>query len=85
MTRLITPSAMAVKLLAHQIQQSLMTIEEFDAAIDQVMKQHPDVHLFTNLRGAGSARPPVSSVPSARSGTAGKMPTAWRRSVGSPP
>lgn len=55
---LITPSAMAVELLAHQIQQSLKTIEEFDAAIDQAMKQHPDAHLFTNLRGAGSALAP---------------------------
>ncbi|TWU20339.1 IS110 family transposase [Bythopirellula polymerisocia] len=54
----ITPSAMAVKLLAHQIQQSLKAIEEFDAAIDEAMKQHPDAHLFTNLRGAGSALAP---------------------------
>ena len=55
---LITPSAMAVELLAHQIRQSLKTIEEFDAAIDEAMKQHPDAHLFTNLRGAGSALAP---------------------------
>jgi len=54
----ITPSAMAVKLLTHQIQQALKTIEEFDAGIDAAMKQHPDAHLFTNLRGAGSALAP---------------------------
>jgi hypothetical protein len=55
---IITPSAMAAKLLANQIQQVLKTIEEFDAAIAEAMKQHPDAHLFTSLRGAGSALAP---------------------------
>ncbi len=55
---LITPSAMAVKLLASQIQQSRKTIQEFDAKIAEVMKQHPDAHLFTSLRGAGPALAP---------------------------
>jgi transposase len=55
---LITPSAMAVELLIQQIQQALKTIEEFDAKIAEAMKQHPDAHLFTNLRGAGSALAP---------------------------
>ena len=55
---LITPSVMAVKLLTNQLQQAQKTIEEFDAAIDKAMKQHPDAHLFTNLRGAGSALAP---------------------------
>jgi hypothetical protein len=55
---LITPSAMAVKLLVSQIQQSQKTIREFDAKIAEVMKQHPDAHLFTSLRGAGAALAP---------------------------
>jgi transposase len=55
---IITPSAMAAKLLANQIQQVLTTIDEFDAAIAEAMKQHPDAHLFTSLRGAGSALAP---------------------------
>ena len=55
---IITPSAMAAKLLANQIQQAQKTIDEFDAAIAEAMKQHPDAHLFTNLRGAGSALAP---------------------------
>jgi transposase len=55
---MITSSAMAVKLLANQIQQALKSIEEFDAAIAEAMKQHPDAHLFTNLRGAGNALAP---------------------------
>jgi transposase len=55
---IITPSAMAAKLLANQIQQALKTIDEFDAAIAEAMKQHPDAHLFTSLRGAGSALAP---------------------------
>ena len=55
---LITPSAMAVKLLANQIQQSRKTIREFDIKIAEVMKQHPDAHLFTSLRGAGPALAP---------------------------
>jgi transposase len=55
---IITPSAMAAKLLANQIQQVLKTIDEFDAAIAEAMKQHPDAHLFTSLRGAGSALAP---------------------------
>ncbi|QEG35982.1 IS110 family transposase [Bythopirellula goksoeyrii] len=50
---LITPSAMAAKLLASQIKEAKKAIEEFDAAIDKAMNQHPDAHLFTNLRGAG--------------------------------
>ncbi len=55
---LITPSAMAVKLLANQIQQARKTIGEFDAKIAEAMKQHPDAHLFTSLRGAGPALAP---------------------------
>jgi transposase len=55
---IITPSAMAVKLLANQIQQAQKTIKEFESRIAQAMKQHPDAHLFTNLRGAGSALAP---------------------------
>jgi len=55
---LITPSAMAAKLLASQIQQAHKTIRDFDAKIAEVMKQHPDAHLFTSLRGAGSALAP---------------------------
>ena len=55
---LITPSAMAAKLLAKQIQQAQTTIEELDAKIAEAMEQHPDAHLFTNLRGAGSALAP---------------------------
>jgi transposase len=55
---LITPSAMAAKLLASQIQQVQKTIRDFDAKIAEVMKQHPDAHLFTSLRGAGSALAP---------------------------
>ncbi len=55
---LITPLAMAVKLLATQIQQSRKTIREFDAKIAEVMKQHPDAHLFTSLRGAGAVLAP---------------------------
>lgn len=50
---LITPSAMIVKLLVSQIKQSQKTIREFEAKIAEVMKQHPDAHLFTSLRGAG--------------------------------
>jgi len=55
---LITPSAMAAKFLGSQIQQSQKTIREFDAKIDEVMKQHPDAHLFTSLRGAGKVLAP---------------------------
>lgn len=55
---LITPLAMTVKLLAAQIQQSRKTINEFDAKIAEVMKQNPDAHLFTSLRGAGPALAP---------------------------
>jgi transposase len=55
---LITPSAMAVKLLANQIQQAQKTIKEFDAKIAEAMNRHPDAHLFTNLRGAGNALAP---------------------------
>jgi transposase len=54
----ITPLAMVVKLLANQIQQSCKTIHEFDTKIAAMMKQHPDAHLFTNLRGAGPALAP---------------------------
>jgi transposase len=55
---LLIPSAMAAKLLANQIQQTHKTIKEFDAKIDEAMKQHPDAHLFTSLRGAGPALAP---------------------------
>ena len=55
---LITPSVMAVKLLANQIQQAQKTIEQFDTEIAEAMKQHPDAHLFTNLPGAGKALAP---------------------------
>jgi transposase len=55
---LITPSAMAAKLLVSQIQQSQKAIGDFDAKIAEVMKRHPDAHLFTNLRGAGKALAP---------------------------
>lgn len=55
---LITPSAMVVKLLANQIQQAQKTIDELDTQIAEAMKRHPDAHLFTNLRGAGSALAP---------------------------
>jgi hypothetical protein len=55
---LITPSAMAAKLLVSQIQQTQKTIRDFDAKIDEVMKQHPDAHLFTSLRGAGKILAP---------------------------
>jgi transposase len=55
---LIVPSAMAVKLLVKQIEESRQTIQEFDAKIAQDMKQHPDAHLFTSLRGAGTALAP---------------------------
>ncbi len=55
---LITPSAMAAKLLVSQIQQSQKAIGEFDSKIDEVMKRHPDAHLFTALRGAGKALAP---------------------------
>lgn len=55
---IITPSAMAAKLLANQIQQAQKTIEELDAKIAEAMEQHPDAHLFTNLRGAGSTLAP---------------------------
>ena len=54
----ITPSAMTVELLAKQIQQAQKTIKEFDAKIAEAMKRHPDAHLFTSLRGAGSALAP---------------------------
>ncbi len=55
---LINPSAMTVELLAKQIQQAQKTIKEFDAKIAEAMKRHPDAHLFTSLRGAGSALAP---------------------------
>jgi transposase len=55
---LILPSAMAVKLLVNQIQQSRQTIQEFDTKIAETMKQHPDAHLFMSLRGAGAALAP---------------------------
>jgi len=55
---LITPAAMAVKLLVSQLQQSHKTIKEFDAKIAEAMQQHPDAHLFTSLRGAGPALAP---------------------------
>ena len=55
---LITPSAMTAKLLVSQIQLSQKTIRNFEAKIAELMKQHPDAHLFTSLRGAGSALAP---------------------------
>lgn len=55
---LITPSAMTAKLLASQIQQYQKAIQEFESSIASVMKQHPDAHLFTSLRGAGPALAP---------------------------
>ena len=55
---LITPSAMTVELLAKQIQQYRKTVKEFDARIAEAMKRHPDAHLFTSLRGAGTALAP---------------------------
>jgi hypothetical protein len=55
---LIIPSAMAVSLLVKQIQQSRKMIQAFDQKIAEVMKQHPDAHLFTSLRGAGPALAP---------------------------
>ena len=55
---LITPAAMAVRLLANQIQQAQKTIAEFDAKIAEAMHQHPHAHLFTSLRGAGPALAP---------------------------
>jgi hypothetical protein len=55
---LITPSAMAVKLLVGQIRQSRKAVQEFDTQIAEAMEQHPDAHLFTNLRGAGKALAP---------------------------
>jgi transposase len=54
---LIVPSAMTVKLLASQIQQSRKMIKEFDTEIAETLKQHPDAHLFTSLRGS---RPTVT-------------------------
>ena len=33
-------------------------MREFDAKIADLMKQHPDAHLFTSLRGAGPALAP---------------------------
>ena len=55
---LITPTAMAVKLLASQLQQSHNVILEFDAKIAEALQRHPDAHLFTSLRGAGPALAP---------------------------
>ena len=55
---LITPSAMSVALLAEQIKHYRKTIKEFDAKIAEAMKRHPDAHLFTSLRGAGTALAP---------------------------
>jgi len=55
---MLIPAAMAVKLLVSQLQQSHKTIQEFDANISEAMKQHPDAHLFTSLRGAGAALAP---------------------------
>jgi hypothetical protein len=55
---LILPSAMSVKLLANQIRQSREMIKEFEAKIAETMKQHPDGHLFTSIRGAGAVLAP---------------------------
>ena len=51
-------AAMAVKLLVTQIQDIRKTVKEFDAKIAEIMKKHPHAHLFTSLRGAGSALAP---------------------------
>ena len=55
---LIVPSAMVIKLLVSQIKLSRKMIKEFDTKIAETMKQHPDAHLFTSLRGAGAALAP---------------------------
>jgi len=55
---ILIPSVMATKLLASQIQQSRKVIREFDTKIEEVMKRHPQGHLFTNLRGAGPVLAP---------------------------
>jgi transposase len=55
---LIAPSAMTAKLLVSQIQQSRKAIQEFDKKIAETMKQHPDAHLFTSLRGVGKVLAP---------------------------
>jgi len=55
---LITPSAMAVQLLANQVQHAQKTIQELDTKIAEAMQRHPDAHLFTSLRGAGDALAP---------------------------
>jgi hypothetical protein len=49
---------MAVKLLVRQIQHARKTIQEFDTSIAEVIKQHPDAHLSTSLRGADSVLAP---------------------------
>ena len=53
---LITPAAMAVKLLANQIQQAQKAIGEFDAKIAEAMKQHPKFLRQTFHEFADSAR-----------------------------
>src|SRR5205085_8490447 len=55
---LITPDAMAVEFMAHQIQLVQKTIGEFELKIAEAMKQHPSAHFFTSLRGAGPALAP---------------------------
>ena len=55
---MLTPSAMEAKLLASLIQQSQKVIQDFETKIADQMKQHPDAHLFTELRGAGAALAP---------------------------
>ncbi|TWU20352.1 IS110 family transposase [Bythopirellula polymerisocia] len=55
---LILPSAMSVKLLVSQIRQSREMIKQFETKTAETMKQHPDAHLFTSLRGAGAVLAP---------------------------
>lgn len=70
-------------LSAAQIQQSRKTNREFVAKIAEVMKQHPDAHLFAGLRGTRSRLlPRVYSVRLARGMTTGPLQNAWQHSVG---
>jgi transposase len=50
---LIEPLALVCKLLATQITASGKVIKQFDERIEAGLKEHPDGHLFTALRGAG--------------------------------
>lgn len=46
------------QLATSRIQEAQPTIGDFEEEIAEAMKQHPDAHLFTNLRGAGDALAP---------------------------